>query len=337
MIKSMLTRAIRLTEYSPSFFAVLAVTGLFAGFLSDELQQALGTAPASWMSRIAFAVSALALLPILVRDMNLWRLLAPKYGGIDELLSRMNATGGIADSMFLGTDGKLRIDALRLLASSSDIIRRTSFPASSSEQHAIAAQINNSAFAGSKYQQPIERKKQRNMSISGKHAASLALISDRLDTGRIVGLAGTVALSESGMFTYISGHVSDNDLDGEMVAAPGERVGGVLFFLVARNRSAGKSSSLDHAVLEDLIRASMVQFVLIALAIRDQSRFLVVAANSSKKMAKLFSRMHLKERKDFKSADQAIVFANDVYVKNRRAARRFLRSEFQQTARDLRI
>jgi hypothetical protein len=175
------------------------------------------------------------------------------------------------------------------------------------------------------------------MSISGKHAASLALISDRLDTGRIVGLAGTVALSESGMFTYISGHVSDNDLDGEMVAAPGERVGGVLFFLVARNRSAGKSSSLDHAVLEDLIRASMVQFVLIALAIRDQSRFLVVAANSSKKMAKLFSRMHLKERKDFKSADQAIVFANDVYVKNRRAARRFLRSEFQQTARDLRI
>lgn len=333
MIRLLLTSIVRMSEWRPSILAGFAAFSLVVGFLRAELAPAMGEEVARYVARFAFAVSFLAFLPIVIRDWSIWRLFAPRYRGLDEYLQRIDPASALGTNAFLGKDGRLRIDAAKFLEASSELMERMWFVGDDQELCRIAAEINATAFSGSRYGLSFDNKLRRNTAISSRHPLTFCLIEDHARTGVPTGLASTIPLSVTGTQTYVTGQVSDNNFNADMVAAPGEPIGSAVFFLIARYREAKASGGLESRIFEELVQASVVQLVLIALAAGRQESIHAIAANSSRKMVTLFERLHLSERKDFKSADQERMFNVHIRLSNLRAASALIEARFPALAK----
>lgn len=325
----------RLSEYPPGVLVSLSLLAVICGYLKDELQPLLGTDAANWFARSAFAVSFVSLIPVFVRDVNLWRFFPPAYQGLDELYGKLGDEATFKDTLFVGTDGRLRVDTFRLLTTAEPLMGRLKFVGTDDRLNHVAAKVNAEAFERSRYGTSLADKLKRNSAIAARHGATFALVADPVDANSFIGLSSVIPLSPPSAYSYLAGNISDNAFNAEMVAIPGDEIGCIVAFLIASAETKSERKALAAEGLEALLLASMVQMTLIAIAAGGAERHQVVAANSSKKMRKLFGRLNLIERRDFKSADQEDVFANYVYFRNQQAARAYLRTQHPGLAAQL--
>lgn len=335
MIRRILTRLIRASELSPSLLVVLAILSVVVAWFQDVYAPVLGETIGVSISIAAYVLSGLLLLPIIVKDLNIWRLVPPKYDGIEGVFGHISENASVRECLFFGADGRIRIDAARFLERSSALLARVDFVGGDAALQQRSAEINSQAFSGSRYGLGFENKLARNSDIAERNPVSFALLQNE-NTTATIGLASTIPLSTASVAAYVAGQVSDNDFNSEMVALPGDRIGAVVFFLIAhdrRNRIVRADESLSSKVLGDLVILSVIQTIIIALGTPSQERFLVLAANSNPKLKRLFGRLKLKERTDLVSADQEEIFGNYVYLRDLGRARRILRDRWPDIAK----
>lgn len=335
MLRSILTRLIRASELSPAPLAIASIASVLLGWFQDLYEPILGPSAANVVSVAAFGLSFLLLLPIVVRDLNIWRLMPPKYEGAGTLTKYIGSDLGLSHSMFWGDDKRLRIDAARFLMWAEPLLTASEFVGHNEDRQRVCSEINVDAFKGTRYGLSYANKLERNKALAERSLPGLVLLRDR-DDGRIsLGLSITLPLTNQSAQAYTSGAVSDNEFNEGMLAVPGDEVGAIVYFLIAHDRRAGgraAPSASRAKVLEQLLHVCLLQTVLIALSAPNQRRFLVIAANSNPKLKALFRRLQMIERNDLKSADQEDVFANTVHVRNQDAARKILRRRWPELA-----
>lgn len=314
--------------------AVLAIASALVGWFEGAYAGLLGESVAQIVSVVAFVLSAASLFPILIRDLNIWRFLPPRYDGVGRLMRYIGPDLGISNSLFWGDDNRLRIDAALFLLWAEDLLKSVEFVGANQDRQRVSAEINVEAFRGSRYGLSVSNKLERNAALAERCLPGVALLKDGANSQNSLGLAMTLPLTTHSTSTYTSGMVSDNDFNAGMLAVPGDDVGSIVFFLIAHDLRCGGESerSIAPKVLEQLLQVCLLQAVLIALGTRNQKRFLVISANSNPKLKKLFRRLQFQERSDLKSADLEDVFANYIHVKNIENARKILRRRWPDLA-----
>lgn len=324
VVRAILTKMIWLTELPPSFLAVVSAYSLTIGWVSTLSNESWSI----YVSSISYILSVLVLFPIILKDINIWRLFPVEYDGVESVMKYINENSEIRNNLFWGSDNRLRVDAEGLLRCALPLLDRVSFVGGDEELQKICGDINFSSFEGSRYGLSYERKLKRNKEISEKNQTTFAILFDEY-RAKTLGLSAVIPLSVTGAASYTAGQISDNDLHKEMVALPGDHIGAIVFFMIAhdkRGKDSGKKSPLSPKILGNLIEISLIQAVLSALGNPIQKRYIVLAANSNPKLKKLFLNLKLSERPDLKSADQEVVFSNQLHIRNIGAAIRLLRS-----------
>lgn len=312
-MRFIISSLLRLSEKPSHIYVMLAVCGLLIGFIKDEYEIYIGASNALWFSRAAFVIGIGSLLPMMVKDLNLWRFVSPKYHGLDPLLVRLDPKDEFDGVAFFGTDGIVRLDcrlALEKLRPTADCMVFVGCDKALAEE---SGNINASAFSGTKFGLAAASKTQRNLAISSRNPLTFALLKQ---DGQSVALASTIPLTEIASTLYLQGTLSDNDVGADSVARCGAPVGSIVLFLVAHNKSADTYGQAGPAVLRELMRACLIQIALIASVTPSQTKFHIVAANSNPNMQKLFKGIGLFHHTAYRNADGQDVFAADIRVRH---------------------
>lgn len=313
MVRRALSYLLRASELPSYVYVILAVLAVAIGFVKDEYAVYLGQGGALWFSRAAFVVGLLSLVPIIVKDLNLWRFLPPKYHGLDPLVGRIDTEGGLEGAAFVGTDGVVRLDCRLAVEKLMPTAENIEFVGGDVALARESGRINAAAFSGTRFGLGIEDKETRNREIARKNPFTFAILKHE---GANIGLAATIPLTEIAATLYLQGTLSDNELRAANVAQVGEPEGCIVLFLVAHDPEAVTYKNGTPTVLRELMRVCLLQVAVLASLTPSQTRFHVVAANSNKTMQKLFKSIGLDHHAAYRSADGQDVFAADVRVRS---------------------
>jgi hypothetical protein len=323
---------VRVFEGSRFGSALLVIAPVFA-FAKDIIG-----VPGAFAWPLAIASFAVGMVQ-LGRDNGfgfwMWRFLQPRYRELDEYLRRIDKDKDFLESFLALDDGTISIDAPEFVKSAGPIVARLKLCGDDQELHHVGAVMNVAAFSGSRYQAKAEEKFVRNLSIGQRHPAAIVIFGNDDCANGYDGLSGLIPIHRNAEAVYVTAQLSDNDLTGVHVAPVGTKSTMLVAFMIANapvrdgKAQKGKPNLLTYG---NLIKCGILQMILICGLSKDDDEVLLVAANASPRLQALFGWLKLKPRPDFKSADDAPMYAAPIKIVRSTAGARLIARRNRQVA-----
>ena len=317
------------TERSDAFLFTIA---LLSGAASVAEGQLVTVFPAPWSAAVVIVSAALSLVSIallVLKQVNIWKWLPPGYSGIDGLIDRLSTDIDLKGVAFEDPRGFTVIDISQAVDRLASTFEKVTFCGCDPVLAEAGGRINATGFADSVFRGSASAKAKRNLAISCRHPAAFALI-DGLPFYR--GLSSVIPLDRFHTTRYIDGKISDNKFDATMVPAPGQDVGCIVPFLIAKAQSTPEHR--NNSVWKLLVEASICQVILIMMcAPPGQSEFDLVGANTSEKLGRLFRSLGFKVQPGLVSKDGQVMYRLRVKARRRkRGIRKLLKADPQLAA-----
>ena len=165
----------------------------------------------------------------------------PAQAIVSGMTSRSNSMALSKDLAAFLTRGELRFS-----------VHQFRWPESRGQKYRLS-RLNYECFLSSfNYSGTFEAKVSRNNSIIEKNLNAFCIIGPRR---REVGFTSVLPLLPRPYELYRSGKISDHDIFPEMIAAPGEDVGGIILFAIGlRPKEVRKSKARRGALIRQLLR-----------------------------------------------------------------------------------